>query len=44
MNPRFNGTDRWLLRIGIAADFRKSYAGRTKRFRVVEMDPKSFKA
>jgi L-asparagine oxygenase len=42
--PRFNGTDRWLQRIGIAADFRKSYVGRTKKFRVVEMDSKSFKA
>jgi hypothetical protein len=41
--PRFDGTDRWLQRVSIAADFRKSYAGRTKRFRVVEMDPKSLK-
>jgi len=36
--PRFDGTDRWLQRISIAADFRKSYSARTKRFRVIEID------
>jgi L-asparagine oxygenase len=34
--PRFDGTDRWLQRISIATDFRKSYPARTKRFRVIE--------
>lgn len=35
--PRFDGTDRWLQRISIATDFRKSYPYRTESFRVIEM-------
>jgi Fe(II)/alpha-ketoglutarate-dependent arginine beta-hydroxylase len=36
--PRFDGTDRWLQRVSITADFQKSYPGRTRHFRVIEMD------
>lgn len=35
--PRFDGSDRWLQRVSIATDFRKSYPYRTKAFRVIEM-------
>jgi len=34
--PRFDGTDRWLQRVSIATDFRKSYPGRIKHFRIIE--------
>ena len=36
--PRYDGTDRWLQRVSIASDLRKSYAARTKRLRVIEMN------
>jgi L-asparagine oxygenase len=38
--PRFDGTDRWLQRVSIATDFRKSYPYRTRNFRVIEMHTK----
>lgn len=34
--PRFDGTDRWLQRVSITTDFRKSYPYRTKNYRVIE--------
>ena len=34
--PRFDGKDRWLQRVSIAADLRKSYPYRTHNFRVIE--------
>jgi len=34
--PRFDGSDRWLQRVSIATDFRKSYPYRTVSFRVIE--------
>lgn len=38
--PRFDGTDRWLQRVSIATDFRKSYPYRTRNFRVIETHTK----
>lgn len=35
--PRFDGTDRWLQRVSIAADFRKSSPYRVRNSRVIEM-------
>lgn len=37
-DPKYNGTDRWLQRVSISVDFRKSSALRSKNSRVIEMN------
>lgn len=39
--PRFDGTDRWLQRANISANFRSVYPACTKRRRVIEIDQQS---
>lgn len=40
--PRFDGQDRWLQRVSIAADFRKSHPYRTINTRVIELCEEMF--
>lgn len=37
-DPKYDGTDRWLQRVSITTDFRKSAALRSKNSRVIEMN------